>query len=217
MNKRFPVLRSMTVVAALAASVLQAGCISPRSFVDPTIPKVSYEAVRPRPSPLALKLETEFQRNGQGMPRVTPTLRLDVERVLLKSGLVAPQDHDVPGGTIRVVVNNIADQGAAAAKGFGTGLTFGLVGTTVTDRYEMTVTVTRAGRSTQSTLVRHALHTAIGNTTLPEGIETMTTGEAFSRVVEQMLLRCLSDLQKSGQLAARPAPHDGLALPARAG
>ena len=104
-------------------------------------------------------------------------------------------------GAIRVVVNNIADRGAAAAKGFGTGLTFGLVGTTVTDAYEMAVAITANGKTVERVAVKHALHTAIGNTAIPEGLETMPPNAAFERVLEQMVLRVLQDIQSKGELS----------------
>ncbi|MCF3696715.1 hypothetical protein L2E31_25160, partial [Salmonella enterica subsp. enterica serovar Weltevreden] len=48
--------------------------------------------------------------------------------------------------------------------------------------------------------IKHAIFTAIGNTSLPEGIEAVPINVAFGRVLEQMLLRALQDLQRSGDL-----------------
>ena len=188
------------LIALLAVAALVSGCVSQKSFVDPTYPKVAYEEVKKRPVPLNLALTVEFQRNGEHLPSADRTLKDNTERVLRASGVIDPV-AEAGAGTIKVVMNNIADLGAARAKGFGTGLTFGLVGTMATDRYEMSVTITRNGKTISRTGIQHALHTAIGNTSVPEGTETMPVTAAFERVLEQMLLRVLKDMQQSGQLA----------------
>lgn len=188
------------VVATIAGSTLT-GCISPRSFVDPSVPKVAYEDLRKRSEPLRLKVAVEFQRNGTHLPRADAALRDHAERTLRATGLVQPVEAQEVGD-ISITVNNLGDVGQAAAKGFGTGLTFGLVGSTVMDAYEMTVVMTVNGRQIRRSAVKHALYTAIGNTTLPEGVETVPPGVAFGKVVEQLLLRTLRDMQRSGELSA---------------
>ena len=166
------------ILAALAVGFVLAGCVSPKSFIDPNFPKLTYEEVQKRPSPLKLSLTTQFQRNGEPFPRADPTLKDNTERILRASGVVSPVSEGSEG-EIRIVVNNIADTGSAAAKGFGTGLTFGLVGTTVTDAYEMSVTITVGTKSFTRTAVKHAFHTAIGNTSTPPGLETVAATAAL--------------------------------------
>jgi hypothetical protein len=173
--------------------------MSPKSFVDPSYPKVSYDQIGKKQSSLRLNLTVEFQRNGEHFAKVDSTLRDNTERVLRASGVIVPTS-DGGEGQVKVVVNNIADRGAAAAKGFGTGLTFGLVGTTVTDAYEMTISITANGKTVERTAVKHALHTAIGNSAIPDGLETMPPNAAFERVLEQMILRVLQDMQRTGEL-----------------
>jgi hypothetical protein len=188
------------LAAVLLVSFVLTGCISSKSFVDPSFPKVAYEEVKKRGEPLKLKLVVEFQRNGEPFPRADSTLRDNAERVLRGSGVVTPVAAREEG-EMKLIVNNIADVGAAGAKGFGTGLTFGLVGTTVTDAYEMSLTITVKGKTVTRTAVKHAIHTGIGNTSIPEGLEIVPLNVAFGRVVEQMLLRSLKDIQQSGELA----------------
>lgn len=190
-----------TRVLLVATAVALSGCISSRSFVDPSAPKVAYEDLRKRSEPLRLVVAVEFQRNGVHLPKVDTTLRDQVERTLRATGLVTPVAAQ-SAGNISVTVNNLGDLGQAAAKGFGTGLTFGLVGSTVMDAYEMTVAMTVNGREIRRTAVKHALYTAIGNTTLPDGVEAVPINVAFGKVVEQMLLRTLKDMQASGELSA---------------
>lgn len=200
----FKLLRSFVLSAAISLGV--GGCMSPKSFVDPTYPKISYDQLAKRQSPLRLNVVVEFQRNGEPFPKADSTLRDNTERVLRGSGVIVPVS-DRGEGEIRVVVNNIADRGAAAAKGFGTGLTLGLAGTTVTDAYEMSVAITANGKTVRRAAIKHALHTAIGNTTIPEGLETMPPQAAFERVLEQMILRVLHDIQGKGELSRYHLPE----------
>jgi hypothetical protein len=167
--------------------------------------------VKKRSEPLKLKLSVEFQRNGQPFPRADTTLRDNAERVLRGSGVITPVAAQ-EDGEMTLVVNNIADRGAAGAKGFGTGLTFGLVGTTVTDAYEMSVTITVKGKTVTRTAIKHAIHTGIGNTTIPDGLEIVPLNVAFGRVVEQMLLRSLQDIQQNGELTWLRGQAQHLAL-----
>lgn len=191
----------MRVFALFAAALLLTGCISSKSFVDPTYPKVTYEQLQRRAAPLRLSLTSQFQRNGEPFPRADPILKDNADRVLRASGVVLPVT-DKADGQMRIVVNNIADSAAAGAKGFGTGLTFGLVGTTVTDAYEMTVAITVGDKTFTRTAVKHAIHTAIGNTSVPPGLETLPLQVAFERVLEQMIIRVLKEYQLGTEGAA---------------
>lgn len=188
------------IASAIVSAIVLSGCVSPKSFVDPSLPKVAYEEIHRRQEPLKLALEVEFQRNGEHLLKVDPTLRDSTERVLRGTGLISPL-YDGGEGSIKVVVNNIADKSAAVAKGIGTGLTFGLVGTTVMDAYELSVTITINGKTVTRTGVKHALYTAIGNTSTPPNVEVFSPSVGFTRVLEQMLLRSLVDMQKAGELA----------------
>lgn len=116
-------------------------------------------------------------------------------------------------GEIKVVVNNVADLRVAAGKGFGTGLTFGLVGSTVTDFYEMQVTINANGKVLTRNDIKHALHSTIGNATPPLGLEPLSPEIGFGRVVEQMLLNALKDFQQSGELSSLRSNHPNMFAP----
>ena len=187
---------------ALTFLLLLSGCISPRSFVDPNYPNVRYEELKRRDNPPKVVLNVQFQRKGEPLPRADTMLKDNTERVLRASGVLLPvANASGADGDVRVIINNIGDENAAA-KGFGTGLTFGLVGTTVTDAYEMTITITVGGRTFSRTSVKHAIHTAIGNTTIPAGLEIVPINVAFERVLEQMLLRVLKEYQETPESAS---------------
>lgn len=192
-----------SVLAAIVMSVSLSACMSAKSFVDPAQQKVSYDDLKRRDVPLKLKLAVEFQRNGEAFPKADPVLRDQVERILRASGLIVPV-AEAGEGEIKVTVNNIADRAGAAAKGFGTGLTFGLAGTTVMDAYEMSIEITVGDKKVGRTGIKHAIYTAIGNTSVPDNVEVFPINVAFGKVVEQMVVRSLRDMQKSGELSYRP-------------
>lgn len=193
------------LAGAFLACVTLVGCATPKSFVDPSVPKVSYDDIKRRPEPYRLKLTVEFQRNGEHLPKVDPTLKDNTERVLRSTGVIVATDERTVG-EIRVVVNNIADIAAARAKGFGTGLTFGLAGSTVTDAYEMSISITMNGKTVSRSAIKHSLYTIVGRGSAPEGVETIPPNVAFERVLEQMILRALHEMQSTGELADAKLP-----------
>ncbi|MDH5429582.1 MAG: hypothetical protein OEZ05_13840 [Nitrospirota bacterium] len=177
------------------------GCVSTKSYVDPSFGKTAYEDLKRPAKPFKWRVVVEFQRHGNHLPQADSELRGHVERVLRASGVGVPtQDKEAP--ELLVVVNNFGDTGSAAAKGVGTGLTFGLVGNTVTDMYEMTFLLSGKGQTTHQKKYSHALRTAIGNESLPSGVEPMTPSAAFGVVVEQMLLKALKEFEESGVLSS---------------
>ncbi len=190
--------RGVNLLALALVCGLTSGCISPRSFVDPSFPTGSYQGVERLAQPLLLRVTVVFERSGTPYPRADPELRDITERTLRGSGVILPTSD--ASGEIKVVVNNTGDLTGAVAKGFGTGLTLGLIGSTVTDNYEMSVTLTYQGRTITRSGVQQAIRTAIGNTSLPPGVQATTTAVAFARVAESMLLRVLADMQHNGEL-----------------
>jgi len=192
------------ILALSLTSLLAAGCMTVKTAVDPAYGTTKYEDIARPTEPYRWKVSVQFLRNGDPVQKADSTLRDSVERVLRASSVVIPTP-DATSGEIRVVLNNVTDMKAAAAKGFGSGLTFGLVGTTVTDYYEMEVTIAADGRNFHKSGIRHALISAVGNKSLPEGLEPLPPTTAFNKLVEQMLLNALKEFQQSGSLSLRSA------------
>ena len=191
------ILKSIILLSALL--VMFSGCVAPRTVLDPAYGNTKYDDIS-RPSfPARLVVLAEFQRNGEHYPKADAALKDIVERVLRASGVISPA-KDSSVGDIDVVVNNFGDRASAAAKGFATGLAFGLVGSTITDYYEMTVVIHTNGKVVQKGGIKHALHTTIGMGSTPAGLEVLPVQTAFERAVEQMLLTAIRELQQSGEL-----------------
>ena len=188
-----------SALALFTAAMLTAGCASIKSAADPAYATAKYEDIVKPAEPFKWKVSVQFQRDAKPYEKADSTLRDSVERVLRATGVIVPTP-DSASGEIHVVLNNVTDKAAAAAKGFGTGLTFGLIGSTVTDYYEMEVTITANGKTFHKSGIRHALVTAVGNASLPQGFDPVPPATAFNRVVEQMLLNALKDFQQNGSL-----------------
>jgi hypothetical protein len=193
-------IRRFAMLVALMPLVLT-GCISMKSYVDPGFAKARYEDLRKPAQPYAFKVVGKFERNGKHLPKVDKQLQGHVERVLRGSGLIVPAES-ASSGEIIVVVNNVVNTGQAAAKGFGTGLTFGLAGSLVTDYYEMRIMLNVNGKVIEKSGYKHALHSTVGNKKGPEGLTPTTPIAGFETIVEQMLLNALRDVQGDGQFAS---------------
>ena len=194
---KLKLLKSILLLLALVVAL--SGCIAPRTIVDPAYGHTKYEDISRPSAPEKLFVSAEFQRNGEHYPKADAALKDIVVRVLRASGVISPAS-DALSGDIEVVVNNFGDRGTAAAKGFATGLTFGLVGSTVTDYYEMKVVIHKNGKLITKDGIKHALHTKIGMGSTPEGAEVLPIQTAFDRAVEQMLLNAIREWQQSGEL-----------------
>jgi hypothetical protein len=191
---------SPIVVAGVTFFALT-GCGSPpaKSFLGASFPEVGYRDLQARANPLRLHLSVEFQRNGEPFPKGDVPLKDYANRIFVNSGLILPVEEGGEG-EIKVVLNNIADSGTVAAETARTGLPLWMLGKSITDVYEMSMSISTEGKAISRTGIEHSVHTAIGNMAVPEGVQSFPQGQAFGKVLEQMLLRALEDMQRSGEL-----------------
>ena len=191
------------LVLLLAAAAIIAGCA--KSYVDPTYKDASYDQLTASTAPVKVVLEFEFQTNGKKNNTAEKAVRPMLVDMLRDSRVVTPvedTDQESGAGRLKITMNNVGDIGNAFAKGFGTGLTFGLIGSMVTDGYIFTAEYTPPGdENSISKSYEHALYTAIGNKSGPDGLESMSPAEAFRAVLEDLVIVYLKDLQKDGYLA----------------
>ncbi|HET7061503.1 MAG TPA: hypothetical protein VFI43_04920, partial [Nitrosospira sp.] len=191
------------------------GCATPTtSFLGGTYPRLSYYDLRKREVPLRLKLSVEFQRNGQHFPKGDVPLRDYANQILRDSGVITPVEEGEEG-EIRVVLNNVADPQTVAAERESTMHPLWMVGTTITDAYELSMFITMKGKTIARMGIKNAVHTALGNIRIPDTIQTFPHNQAFGKLLEQMMLRALVDMQRTRELAtlasiAPPAMEHGL-------
>lgn len=188
---------------ALLASLLllAVGCIAPKSYVDPGLSQVEASAIK-RDDPKVIALEVQFFRQGKRFPAADTEVRDKVRLHLLASGAVKEilTTPDSSKLVLKVDMDNVGDTGAAVGKGIGTGLTFGLVGSMVTDGYVFTATIQRPNQPEIKKTYKHAIHTTIGNKKGPEGLQPLSTSEAFGKVVEGLVFNLMKDLQAEGAI-----------------
>lgn len=193
------------ILLYVIASLVLVGCASPRSFLGNSFPNVTYKDIKKRDVPLRLKLVVEFQRNGERFSMGEVPLRDYSGRILRDTGMIYPIDElslgpEQEDGEIRIVLNNIADSGTVAVEASRTGYPLWMVGKLITDAYEMSMFITVNGKTISRTGIQHAVHTAIGNMSIPDNVQVFPADQAFGKVLEQMILRALEDFQRRGEL-----------------
>jgi hypothetical protein len=201
------------VLASVIVSSVLMGCASPRSFLGASLPNIKYEDVKKRATPLRLQLVVEFQRNGTPFPQGDVPLRDYAAKILAGTGVISPIDvvsavEDQGDGAIRIVMDNIADSGTVAAEASRSRFPLWMVGKTITDAYTLSIAITMKGKTIRRTGIKHAFHTAFGNMEIPQGVEVFPSNQAFGRMLEQMILRALQDMQLSGELSSLGAPRE---------
>ena len=177
---------------AIAATVLT-GCLTTTSYVDPKFADIDYSAIQKSESLTPVKIEVDFERNGEDFKKGNSLVTTVVTDVLAKSGVY--EIDETSDNTLFVRVNNVADMDEAMKQGFKTGLTFGASGTTVSDLYEIEIAYTGEGGE-MSKEYSHALHTTIGNEEAPfANVTGQKPQAAFDSMLEDVLLTFIKDNQ----------------------
>lgn len=197
-----------TVLACVVvfSSMISSGCVSVKQYVDPTLAKVAYTDLKPIEPRYSVQVLFEFRTKGATNAKATDSVRPMVLDTLKRSNLfsdvvVSPATAD---HKLFITIENVIVDKDAASKGFGTGLTFGLVGTIVTDGYVMDTSFILPGKNEIKRTYRHALHSTIGNADGPPGLAPVPKepkNEAIRQVTEGLILNLLSDMSKAGELS----------------
>lgn len=186
------------LIFVLCCSVLTACALKQQTYYDPQYHKAGYEAIKQSGQPIPAKVQAQFQRNGEPLPAANAELLGHVERTLRASGVFLPTTDQSVATSITVTANNIADMDAARSKGFKTGFTFGGSGSVIDDNYEFTLLYRNADGKERKSTYQHAIHTAMGNVEPLKGMTPTTITDAFGRVVEDVVLNFIKDLQDAG-------------------
>ncbi|MDI3452136.1 hypothetical protein QLG01_02885 [Acinetobacter sp. V89_4] len=188
-----------TIALGVAVATQLTGCLSVKSYVDPAYKSLSYSDIKRPAQPIPVVLTTEFQRNGAVVPKAGKELQSAVERSLRATGVFSPtaQANGEKQAKLHLTANNVADLGEAAGKGVLTGLTFGAVGNAIADKYEFKFNYIDAQGKEVSERYPHMILTTVGNKKAPiENVQPMSINEAFNKVVDDVVIRFSSNLQK---------------------
>ena len=204
-------------LAALTLALLIGGAgyaETQKSYLNPSYGNIQVSDIAKPAQPYKLKLKVEFQRNGQHRPAVDALLRSQVSAALESAGFatVVP-DSDSVSNEFSITVNNVADLDEARRKGFGTGLTFGLKGSTATDNYEMQATVTIAGKTVTKSGYKTAIETIIGHGKIPPGVTGISLTDAVNAAFEQLVFQFLRD-PSVAEFSKKPASASNTPQPA---
>lgn len=197
----FAVLGRLLRIAllAIAAAGLLTGCAS--FYVDNATKEVPIEQFKRPAAPQPVQLLFEFQTKGTLNAKATEMLKPQVVDQVKVSGLFsAVQETPVNGSAIlSITLNNVPITDDAYAKGFATGLTFGLVGSQVTDGYVCTLKYQTSAQPQPITVsARHALHTVLGTGSAPANSVKAETAESGVRTItRQVISTTLNDLSQN--------------------
>ncbi|RZF56879.1 hypothetical protein EXE30_01075 [Acinetobacter halotolerans] len=189
---------SFAVVGMVAATQLT-GCLSVKAYVDPAYKNTSYSDIKRPSQPIPVVLTAEFQRNGVVIPKAAKELQSLAERSLRATGVFSPvsQSNAENQAKLHLTANNAADLGEAAGKGALTGLTFGAVGSAITDKYDFKFKYIDAQGKQIDQRYPHMILSTVGNKKAPvENVQPMAINEAFNKVVDDVVIRFTYDLQK---------------------
>jgi hypothetical protein len=203
-------VRALRVCAAITFIALStSGCVT--AYVDSGLQQANLEDVRKPARPTDVQLLFQFQTKGTANAKATDILRKEVGELISSSGLFATLGSEpaLSGAILSVTINNvpITDQNDAVAKGFATGLTFGLVGNAVTDGYVCTMEYLPPGAANKvSATSRHAIHSTMGaKGAPPNGIKAKNIDEAVHTMTRQIVLEGLKQLSADPVFAAQEA------------
>ncbi|MEJ6020844.1 hypothetical protein [Ramlibacter sp. PS4R-6] len=187
-------VRPFLIACAAAAALLLSGCAT--SYLDGAVKDVP-DSQFAKPAQLQpVQVVVEFQTNGKPNARATDFVKPMVMERIKASGLFSDvQDKPNGGALLSVQINNVALIDDAYKKGFLTGLTFGIKGSTVTDGYVCTVSYSRGQSAAIVKTSKHAIHTSMGSGgDVPGGVKAASTAEAVTIMVRQIVGVALKDL-----------------------
>lgn len=182
--------------AAVVAMVALTGCAN--MYVDGNTKEIATSQFKKPDAPHPVQVLFEFQTKGVANARATERLKEGVlEQVQASKLFSATTEGPAEGGALlSITLNNVVLTDDAAAKGFMTGLTFGLAGSQVTDGYICTVRY-RANASSEAIVKegRHALHTTLGASSASQNAtKANSPDEAVITMRRQVVSNVLHDL-----------------------
>lgn len=192
MKARAQLLRWIAVTAMVALT----GCAN--MYVDGNTKEIATTQFKKVDAPHPVQVLFEFQTKGVANARATEKLKDGVlEQVKASNLFSSTTEGPAEGGALlSITLNNVVLTDDAAAKGFMTGLTFGLAGTQVTDGYICTVRY-RANATSEAIVKegRHALHTTLGASSAPQNAtKANSPEEAVTLMRRQVVSNVLNDL-----------------------
>jgi hypothetical protein len=178
------------------------GCMSIKSYYPIyEHPKHTLSSLKPLPVKPTIEFTFDFQTNGVSASGVTNKWSPYFVQVLEGTKLFSrinpkgtPSDY-----TLYIQMNNVCDSlGGAYAQGFMSGLTFGTVGTKVTDNYVVKAHLQNNAGQTVKKEYSYGLVSTSGliKGDVKNATEYKTLDEAFKEIIDQIVYHWLLDMEK---------------------
>jgi hypothetical protein len=193
--------RWLTAAAAVAAAAGLSGCITMKSYVDPSQSGLTASQLPAVQDPQPVTVLFQFLSNGKPNASATGVLKPRVLSAVTASRMfsrVSTTADSAQPNLLKVVIDDQGDVKKGEEKGFGTGLTFGLVGTMVSDNYVCTASYVAAGKTAQATS-RDTLWSTVGNHAAPPGLTPVKTPlDGVKQISDQLVWHSLAQLDGEG-------------------
>lgn len=190
---------------ALLALTFLGGCASFPQHQVPTASAIP-AAKQPAQKPSVIINVTHYMGENPGteMRTASDFLRPVITSAILESGLVDPTPHVLGDKTdlqLDVTINNVGNMGAAAASGFISGLTLGVIPGAATDNFKVKLKVTNTGGTVLGTHANQdAIRTWTGWIFLP--LAGKTPAKAVKSTIVNQVRAALNEAFEAGQLNA---------------
>jgi hypothetical protein len=186
---------SLSLAALGLVTLTVSGCAT--MYVDNGLKDVQASEYQHPQAPKPVQLIFSFETKGTPNTRATDFLKNDITTVVNNSHLFSTVSAEpAAGGSIlSITINNVPADGAFA-KGFATGLTFGLAGNVVTDGYVCTIEyVGTAGEAKITKTRNHAIYTTVGaKGAPPNASKAASPKDAVETMARQVVSNTLKDL-----------------------
>lgn len=205
MHSRYVLRRRLAAVTAMAMAVAVSaglgGCITVKSYVDPAQSALTADQLPAVQDPQPVTVLFQFLSNGKPNASATGALKPRVISAVTASRMFSRVSTTVDSAQpnlLKVVIDNQGDIKKGEEKGFGTGLTFGAVGSMVSDNYVCTASYVSGGKATEATS-RDTLWSTIGNHAAPPGLTPVKTPlDGVKQIADQLVWHSLAQLHDKG-------------------
>ncbi|WDZ97521.1 hypothetical protein Herbaro_06940 [Herbaspirillum sp. WKF16] len=209
-------IRKAILALACSLTITLSGCapIAVGAYPDTSLSRASAADLTQNSEPLKLKLEVEWQMNGHPPSREKGFMELEIPppdmnmlrqkftEAFQRTGMVEiVQERKSGMGTVTVTLNNVSDIGDAIDKGTQLGKSWGDGHVTTKEEFELSLLIERQGATARSSAVRGAYYSVTAKSKLPDDARLRPPRQVFDDMLEQMLIKCLLDMQRSGGLA----------------
>lgn len=193
----FAAARRAALACLVVAGAALGGCTT--VYVDGALKDAdpaAFKPVEPRhPAQMLLEFQTKGVANAVATAHVKPRVLATVQETKLFT--TVSEAPDPAAGLLAITINNVPTDDNAYAKGFATGLTFGLVGTQVSDGYVCTVRYTPPGGQPLVKMMRHAIHGSFGTGgPPPNAVKVDSLAAAVDMMIRQIIGQSMLELSR---------------------